>query len=180
MLTVGNKNPWKAKLEREKKKIKSTATVYVQKKTLQVFKFVLERTPQYTSDLVTSWGIEVGAGAASFGYSQHPDKGKENALYMPGAFMSGGFDPVNSEAEYGRNWKRMYELAKVRVQFIKYNNKIAIVNNSPTAGLLQSTVRSPPTFRPITYDLVKDSETVLSGSLWNIRSVTIMRFKYLA
>lgn len=172
-------NAWRRMVESQKKRIKSTATEYVQKKTLQVYKFVLERTPQYTSDLVTSWGIEVGVGATPLGYTAHPDKGKPNAQFMPAAFMNEGVDPVSTQSQYDQNWKRMYELGKARAKFIKYNNRITLVNYAPTADILQNSARDPATFRPVTYQLVKDSSSVLVNDLWNIRSVTLMKFQYL-
>ncbi len=180
MITIStDMNAWKKMTEAHKARIKSTAAQYVRNKTLQIYKFVLERTPQYTSDLVTSWGIEVGAGAASFGYTQHPDKGKGLDLYTAAAFSNTGFAPIDSQSEFDSNVKRMYELAKVRVSFIKYNSIIKIVNHAPSADIIQDANRGSE-FRPVSYQLVKDSQQVLVNNAWNVKAVTLMRFKFLS
>jgi hypothetical protein len=168
VVEIRNINAWKRKTEAMRNRVKATATEHVRTQAFRLFKFVVDRTPQYSGDLVSNWNLETNqTGPAS--YRLHPNKGKIDGI--------GGWHAVATSAEFKRNAADPILRARTVVSSIKWNTNVRLVNVSPTAQEL--TYEGPIKFRPSNMDLVKDSSTVLGSGQWNLRAVAITRFKYL-
>lgn len=172
---ISNLNAFVQKLERDKRRIKTTATQHVRSQVLRVYKFVLERTPQYSGDLVSNWRLNIGVGSSS-AYVPHPNKDEFDGI--------GGYSAVYTQSEFKSNWMPQLKRARQEVLSVRWNSRIALVNYAPhaydlTVGAALDGSQKPFAFREVNYTLVKDSAAVLAGQMWNIRMVTLMKFKYL-
>jgi hypothetical protein len=167
---ISGLNSFLRKTDKQKAIIKGKASDFVRRKTLTVARFAAQRTPQYSGDLVSNWHLAIGVGARA------PYHSKKGGYPMA--------DPVNSGAEFSKNWRQSYAAMRVSAQAIRYNSRISLVNTSPTAFLLTNGIPAQLTddkfrFRPVNWINVPDSGTVLSDQLWNIRTVIYAKFKYL-
>lgn len=163
-MDIKNANAWKAKTQAMRKRVKTSATEHVRSQAFRLFKFVVDRTPQYSGDLVLNWNIETtNTGMVSYDSSR----------------KTGGFDwykAAYTKADFERNKREPLARAKHVLSTVKWNSNIRIANSSPTAQIIA--YDEDTKFRQENYENVKDSAEVLTQQ-WNIRAVTMVKFKYL-
>jgi len=166
---INNLNAFLRKTDKQKALIKGKASDFVRRKVLTVARFAVQRTPQYSGDLVSNWHLAIGVGAKA------PYLSKKAGYPMA--------DPVNSGAEFSKNWRESYSAMRISAQKIRYNSRIALVNTSNTAYFLTNGVPSSGDgdfrFRPVNWANVPDSGVVLNDQVWAIRTVIFAKFKYL-
>lgn len=117
------KNQWLSKTKAQREQVKSTATKFVQDKAIKILKEALRVSPQYSGDYAFNWFLETNQIEA--GYDRR-FKGKPwNQVTMR---QQGDKRAINE------NLRVNMEL----IRQIKWNNKIRLVNKSPTAELLDA------------------------------------------
>lgn len=123
MIKVTGLNAWKRKTEAAKKKIRSTATKYVQNTVRRVYKDALQVTPQWSGSTVWNWTIATAAGEA--GYS---GRFKVSDWRSITPRYAGHPEAINAAL---RNEEEM-------IIRLHWNSNIALVNKSPTMELIET------------------------------------------
>lgn len=199
MITIStDMNAWKKMTEAHKRRIKSTATEYVRKKTLEIFTYVLKQTPQLTGTLVQNWTLVVG----SANIKGFPAYQVRNTTWPAGKSPYISYN-TNKTDQMG-NWiantsnyespraagdpqaiKAALSLAVLDLDRLKWNSKILITNTAEYAYDLtqpDKTVGWDEYEREFEFrnaNVAATDEGMLEGEIWNIKPMTIMRFKYL-
>ena len=134
MAFLKNINAWKQKSEAAKKKIKSSATLYVQNKVLTIYKEALKVSPQWSGNYAYNWTIEF-TGYKDGSYEKRFKVTPWQALYKYGAAKRGDPEAINAALA---NTMHL-------IEHIKWNSAVKLVNNSPIADRIEAgTVKLRP------------------------------------
>jgi hypothetical protein len=150
-IEVKNLNPWLAKTQAARNKIRSSATDYVKKKVTQVFKTILKESPQYSGDFVSNWDIITNRtgyiGYAKTSYKQSMDSVYENLKTKDTNAIRSYYDMVRQAGHPDAMVAPLRNGLEV-IDTIKWNTKIIIRNTSPAAKYIK-TGEMEPRYRPV-------------------------------
>jgi hypothetical protein len=124
MAFVKNINAWRNKSQSAKSKIRSSASSYVRRKVLVVYKDVLNVSPQWSGNYAYNWTIET----SHYGGGQYDPRFKKDPWFTLTPKQAG--DPEAIAA--AMSW------AKDVIEDIKWNTKVSLVNRSPIADEIES------------------------------------------
>lgn len=142
LLSIANANAWKNKTQKEKDKIKSKATDYVQAKVKRLINVILEVSPQWSGDYAYNWRVE-GAGY-SFGYYARFKRVPYWSLRDRSKFDEKGnmtHKGSNESARYAGHPEAIKAAKAINYEVIaqlKWNSKIKIVNHSPMSYFIEN------------------------------------------
>jgi len=118
-LSLININAWRNKIESDKRKIKSKATDYVQKKAKEVLMEALRVSPQWSGNYAANWVIETN----QTGSSTKTNKFK----VTPWQALIGAEKQAGDTAAI--NWNYTY-INKEVIENLRWNTKIRLTNHA--------------------------------------------------
>lgn len=122
MIKVTGLNTWKRKTEAAKRRIRTSATKYVQNQVRKVYVDALRVTPQWSGSTVWNWTVATSAGEA--GYSARFKVSNWRSITPK---QAGHPTAINAAL---KNEEEM-------IQRIRWNSNVYLVNKDPTMALIE-------------------------------------------
>lgn len=142
-----NVNAWKRKTEAAKRKVQSSATVYVRAQAKKVWLEAVRVSPQWSGNYAYNWVLEVRS--TPRGYDPRFKVTPWQALKSPK--QAGNVDTIRAALQF----------VDEMLEPIKWNSQVRLVNYAPVAPLIESgqvTLR-PENLIPGGYGVIKYLET---------------------
>ena len=183
-------NAWKRITEKQKKKVQTTATVYVQQQAVKIFKYVLKQTPQQTGSLAYNWRMAVGRDyIANFGKFYRPNPGWPvgKTPYVDFNRSESGWSVDKSKYEkprYAGHPEAMREPVRLalmdEVPRIRWNSRIVLINDTPYAYELTQPGNTMGNDEPFEFrdaNIQRTNKGMLDDGQWRIMTAVKMRFR---